>query len=59
MNAVLLVLLVMIAGFAGCAWVSPDCLDRIAVYCRARAAALRASRAAYRAAFDEVMRDAA
>ena len=52
MNVLLLLIVIAMPSFAACAWVSPELLRRISVYTNARAAALDASRAAYRRTFD-------
>ena len=58
MNIVLSAMLTLIACAAAFIWCHPEAAEVLAVTLRARAAGLRAARAAYLAAFREIHREA-
>ncbi len=57
-NAIVYLVSVLLASFAALVWVSPDVADWVILKLRARAAAVRAARDAYRAAYKAVHQEA-
>ena len=57
MNAILAILFGLLACFQAAAWFEPSVAEYVARQLRARAAGVRARRAAYREAFDAALKE--
>jgi hypothetical protein len=57
MNAILSIVLTFIACAMAFIWLQPEAAELMALKLRARAAAVRAARAAYKAAYSDIYRE--